>query len=150
MKNIKTSKGFMAIIDAVEKGYRPTQSGDVVSPRGKVLATRKVGGGRRYPAFSYTFEGKRIAIRVSSFICYFYNKPGYSKKGSVARHLNDNPNDNRPVNIAAGTRSENEADKKINKLRKIAVEMVAQDMEKRGHWIAVQEHPFLKGFAICV
>jgi hypothetical protein len=140
MENIKTSKSYMAIIDAVKKGYRPTPNGDIISPRGKVLATRKVGRDRVYSAFSFTFEGKRVAVKVSSFICYFYNKPGYSKKGTVARHLNDNPNDNRPENIAAGTRFDNEADKVRNR-----------NMKKRASWIIeIQKHPHLEGFAICV
>jgi hypothetical protein len=140
MKNVKTSKSYMAIIDAVEKGYRPTPSGAIISPRGKVLATRKIGKGRIYSAFSFTFEGKRVALKVSSFICYYYDKSGYSKKGSVARHLNDNPNDNRPVNIAAGTVAQNMADRIRNR-----------NMKKRASWIVeVQKHPLLEGFAVCV
>ncbi len=140
MKNIKTSKAIMAIISAVEKGYKPTRNGDIVSPQGKVLATRKVGKHRRYSAFSFTFEGKRVAIKVSSFICYYYNKSGYLQKGIVARHLNDNPDDNRPINIAAGTVAQNVADRMRNK-----------NMKKRASWIVeVQEHAHLKGFAVCI
>lgn len=79
---------------------------------GKVLAQRKSNRGYQL----VDVNGKTFTVHRLVLLSHI----GPAPDGSVARHLNDNPQDNRLVNLVWGTQSENEQDKIRNGSRKPA------------------------------
>jgi HNH endonuclease len=99
-----------AIRVAFRKGYRVTDEGSVVNAVGgnRKAQTRKtlrqvfnvgVGGGKRHPVYVHKLQA--------------YQKFGEAifEPGIVVRHLDGNPLNNRPENIAIGTISDNVMDR---------------------------------------
>ena len=70
----------------------------------------------------YKGDKTRERVLVHRLVCEAFNGPG--EDGQVARHLNDDPMDNRPENLAWGTQADN-----------------LQDMVRNGrHPMAVKTH----------
>lgn len=100
-------------------GYRVTAAGDVIAPSGRHLGTRLVSR-NGYAHFSFTVHktdrtkyGLPRVIRLPVHRLASYQLFGEKalEPGIEARHLNGNCLDNRLVNIAIGTRSDNMMDR---------------------------------------
>jgi len=104
-----------AIEFAYQKGYRVTESGDLIGLMGKPL-TVKLFGEQRYPTFSVAgFDGVSnkygvFGIPIHKYAAYcFYGEEAISAE--CVRHLNGNTLDFSKSNIALGTHQQNEYDK---------------------------------------
>jgi len=92
---------------AHEKGYRVTENGKLVNPKGKLL---KISLNSNYPQMGILFEGKVSTIYVHKLAAYcFYGEESFSAE--CVRHKNGNKLDLSKENILLGTYSENELDK---------------------------------------
>lgn len=94
--------------EVFRRGYRITESGELLSPKGEVLKGTKNTTG--YKRMSYKSKGKQIFVdfhRLQAFQKYG-NK--LFEEGIEVRHLNGNRLDNSFKNIALGTHSDNMMD----------------------------------------
>lgn len=92
-----------------EYGYKFSNMGRVIGPRGFVLKPRVVGpkGGTQYYAVVTKQRVKPIrSVRVNRVVCELFNGPPPSDQ-HVAMHINGNSFDNRAENLRWGTQSEN-------------------------------------------
>ena len=106
---------------AYTKGYRATESGDVISPLGCSLKLyrNRSNGYLRYTV--YTNETKKSGkVWVHRFVAYCKYGELLDEDGIEVRHLNGNQQDNTWDNIAIGTRSENMMDRPKSKRQRIA------------------------------
>lgn len=74
----------------------------------KLMSTNP--GALGYPQFSLVAPGTSGRVRRYLHDLVLTAFVGPRPEGAVARHLNDDPTDNRLVNLAWGTRSENQRD----------------------------------------
>lgn len=109
------SRRAKAIKLAFDKGYRVTEDGQVISPKGKQLSLFAPKSGRQYLRFTIYFEGGPICLDV-------HRLAGYQKFGDAifepdqqVRHLNGIGTDNRLVNLGIGTPSQNALDMSVEK-----------------------------------
>lgn len=106
---------WKAIEFAFKKGYRVTDSGDLIGLIGKPLSV-KLSGTQRYPTFSVAgFDGVGnkygvygIPIHKYAAYCFYGDE---AKSSECVRHLNGNTLDFSKENIALGTHQQNEYDK---------------------------------------
>lgn len=92
---------------AYEKGYRVLDSGNLLSPRGRVMALHKDSSG--YPWFRYEKDGESVAVH--RLVAYQkFGKDIYTP-GLEVRHKDNDPGNTKPSNILLGTKSQNEMDK---------------------------------------
>lgn len=100
----KNSQSDILLQDAFKKGYRVTQSGDVISPTGKTLKCSTQNG---YFRFSVRTKDNKVRhVMVHRFVAY--QKYGEIMfQSDCVRHLNGNQKDNSFNNIEIGTNSEN-------------------------------------------
>ncbi|MCK5600451.1 HNH endonuclease [Candidatus Pacearchaeota archaeon] len=110
------NKSNQYIIHAYELGYRVLPCGCVESPRGKRRKVRKSTSG--YPRFNVKLEGKAVQVEVHRLAAFQLFRHEVFAEGLVVRHLNDEKNDNRHVNLKLGTHSENLQDSYRNGIRK--------------------------------
>lgn len=97
-----------SLLDAHRKGYRVTDDGRVISPRGKERKL-SVKPNEGYPRFRHIKNGSPVMVhRLQAF-----QKFGYAMfaQGIEVRHLDGNSSNNRAENIAIGTKSDNAMDK---------------------------------------
>ena len=105
-----------AIVMAYAIGYYATESGEIISPRGKVLrgGTTKQGYLTFTPA-AYP-DGKRTCVLQHRFVAYCKFGPAVFANECV-RHANDTPTDNRWANLLLGTHKQNAQDMPPEKRR---------------------------------
>lgn len=103
----------LGIVEAFKRGYRISNSGEILNPKGTVLKGSFTGGGYRY--FSIRKVGKKIErgfLRVSVHRLLAFQK--FENKlfepNIVVRHLNSNKLDNSFDNIEIGSVSDNMLD----------------------------------------
>ena len=86
--------------------------GYMVSSEGRMakLMSTKPGRALVYPQFGLVAPGVKGRVRRYLHDLVLTAFVGPRPEGAVARHLNDDPTDNRLVNLAWGTRSENQHD----------------------------------------
>lgn len=110
-----------AIRTAFERGYRVDARGRVVSPFGQVRSCyvkRTSDSGYAHCTFNIRIGQKVYPVPFARLAAY--QKFGERALGSsmVVRHCNDRSLDNRPANLAIGTRSQNALD--VPKAKRIA------------------------------
>lgn len=95
---------------AYKRGFRITESGDVIGPRGSVLKKRV--NPNRYYTFAVRKPKQQKNYRIGYHRYQAFQKFGTEmyKDGIVVRHLNGDCLDNSADNIAIGTRSDNSMD----------------------------------------
>ncbi len=84
------------------------------APAGHILSARI--GGRGYLFVRLGVNGQRRKFQVHRLVCEAFNGPP-PFAGALCRHLNDDPLDNRPENLAWGTISQNVLDAIANNRR---------------------------------
>jgi len=104
---VAISKLRQRCIIAKLRGYTATQSGDVISPTGTVLACT---GGGKYNTFSINVKGDPLPVKVHQFVAYLKYGRRALGENVVVRHSNDNRRDNSFLNIRIGTQSNNMMD----------------------------------------
>lgn len=102
------SNNKKAIIHAHIKGYRVTELGEVISPKGNSLSLSVSTSG--YYRFSVKVQDKRVTVPVH--LLASFQKFGIKafRRGTVTRHLDSNPLNNSLINISIGTLSDNMMD----------------------------------------
>lgn len=101
------------------KGYRGTEDGRFINPRGKELKT-KAKSNHKYAQSQVWFQGVRYNYHFHRVVAYQLFGEKLFEDGMVVRHLNGNPLDNSWENLALGTNSENEQDKKPEDRTRVA------------------------------
>jgi len=96
------------IIYTFNKGYRVTDSGGVLSPKGKKLKPDLDSGG--YPRISIRYNNKPHTFRISRLMAYQKFGSKMFEEGMEVRHLNGLRGDTSINNIEIGTHSENMMD----------------------------------------
>lgn len=100
------TKQAKVLIEAHKKGYRISENGEIVSPSGRKLKGRVK---RYYLVFGIRFHGKVRYVPVHRMVAY--QKYGdLLFQAECVRHLDGNPLNNCPDNIAIGTQSDNMMD----------------------------------------
>ena len=101
---------------AYECGYRVTECGKVVNPRGKEL--KGTLNDRGYPMFHPTHRGTSIPVHKLAA----YQKFGSAmyKPGIQVRHKVNEPGNASPSNLLLGTQSQNEMDKSLETRVRVA------------------------------
>ena len=90
------------------ENYIVTDLGEVLScSRGRVRPLRPRMGGHRMSVALYNSDGRRD-FPVGHLVMEAFGSP--RPNGAVMRHLNDDPDDNRIVNLAWGTQADNMRD----------------------------------------
>lgn len=97
------------IKEAFLKGYHVNEEGEAISPYGKKLSCNISRYG--YKKFGIRdSNGERATIFVHRLIAYQKYGEDIFKQNIQVRHLDGNPSNNKPNNIALGTQSENMMD----------------------------------------
>lgn len=102
------SKATKNIIIAYEKGYRVTESGDVISPKGNILKAYR--GKKGYWVLGIRINKRIVNIFVHRFAAYQWFGSTILDTNLVVRHLDGDSTNNRKENLALGTLSENQMD----------------------------------------
>jgi hypothetical protein len=102
------SKSIENLLVAYKKGYRYV-NGDVVSSTGKVLSVHTPSKGRPYKRFTI-YNGGPVSIDVHRLSAYQKFGDQMLEDGIEVRHLDGDPLNNEPDNLAIGTASENAHD----------------------------------------
>lgn len=106
------TKVSQAIKIAASRGYKADQSGNVYGPSGERLSlTAPTDPARRYLTFSVKAFGRSVKVPAHRFIAFLKFGDSALFPKVHARHLNDNPTDNRWENIAIGSASDNMMDR---------------------------------------
>jgi len=106
---------------------------------GKIMKPEKPRKGARYPRVTLCDKGKRTRTRVHVLVLLAFAGP--RPEGFHARHLNDDPEDNRIENLRWGTASENVEDTRRN-----GIMIVGQDSPRaKLTEEEVREILFMKG-----
>jgi hypothetical protein len=87
-------------------GYRVTADGRLYGPSGRQIRWQHAPSGH----LVYTTGGRKLRIAHAVLTAWGHPRP----PGALARHLNDDPADNRLSNLAWGSYSDNMADSLIN------------------------------------
>lgn len=97
-----------AVIAAYNKGYRITDVGDIISPKGRILS--KCIDKKGYYRITIRIDGSIVSIPIHRLVAF--QKFGHDMFGDgiVVRHLNGLPTDNSVQNISIGSYSENAMD----------------------------------------
>jgi len=96
--------------EAFLKGYRTNDLGDVISPYNKKLSCNESSWGYR----KFTIRnhiGERVSIYAHRLTAYQKYGEAMFDEGIQVRHLDGNPSNNKPDNIALGTQSQNIMDR---------------------------------------
>jgi hypothetical protein len=98
------------VIEAYKKGYRVTESGEVISPKGKVLV--KLEDKKGYFRFGIKCEDVNYTVTINIHRLQAFQKYGMKlfRDGMEVRHKNGNKKDNSWENILIGTHSDNMMD----------------------------------------
>ena len=109
------------------KGYRITEDGVLLSPRGKPCGSPRKDG---YLVFRPCKNSPQIRVhRLQAFQKYGED---IFLPGIVVRHLDGNPSNNRADNIAIGTASDNRMDMDPRERHRTAV-MASRAAQKHDH-----------------
>ncbi len=102
------SQNNQALRSAFEKGYRVV-NGCIITPTGKTRVATISNDG--YSSFNFGLDGKKIGVKVHRLVAY--EKFGESAliTGVHVRHMDGNPSNNLPDNIAIGSAHENSMDR---------------------------------------
>lgn len=101
-----------SIIDAYNKGYRITDSGKILNPKGiEISGTLN----EKYKTFSFRFFDKSRSLKVHKLQAYQKYGNKIFETGIIVRHKNNNSYDNSKENILIGTYSENTLDIPLEK-----------------------------------
>ncbi len=129
--------------EAFMLGYRLTENGDgVISPSGKPLAVFSAKGG-----YLIVWFGPKIArknIRLHRFQAWLKYGDAIYQEGIVCRHLDGNPKNNAPDNIALGSASENMMDIAADVRHRTAFN-ASRHVLKHDH-VAIVEYYKINGF----
>lgn len=98
------------VVYAYEKGYRVTEAGVYVNPKGLPLLIT-IRSNHKYPQAQIRIEGKNHNYLIHRLAAYCFYGDQVFVEGIHVRHLNGNVLDVSRTNIALGSRSENERDK---------------------------------------
>ena len=96
------------ILYVASLGYTVNKEGVVYKPNGDKQVIHLNNGGYYY--FNKQIEGKQHKIKVHRLQAYCLYGESVFEDGICVRHLNGNSKDNRAVNIAIGTHSDNMMD----------------------------------------
>ena len=119
---IRNSRVGKALVDAVSKGYKISESGTLTNPKGKILTGNLDNGG--YRCISYLYEGRATKL-------YHHQLQAYTKFGDevfeneCTRHLDSDPENNRWGNILIGSSKENSADRTPETVKRVTESVVA-------------------------
>jgi len=100
------SKTNEILVLAFSKGYRVTEDGVTISPKGKLLKTDRLKHIPPYLALRY----KKTNILVHRLAAYQWFGEIIFRPDIQVRHLNGDSRDNRRVNLAVGSASDNAMD----------------------------------------
>ena len=104
------NKTQLGILTAVEKGYKATLKGEIISPNGKVLKLI----GKRYLTFGVRVPGinQPVKVPVHKFVAYMmYGVESFYPHIVVRHGDNNNTFNNSFENLTLGTQSDNMMDK---------------------------------------
>ncbi len=98
------SKARSGVRLAFAKGYRVTEEGEFISPRGKKLRTNVAKGGK-YPNSIVMHAGEKYGYLIHKLaaVCFW----GEETLGQVVRHLDGDTRNLAKSNLMPGTQSEN-------------------------------------------
>ncbi len=103
--NIKSLR-YTALMQAYWSGYRVTQSGSVISPRGRELKPQHNPNGYMY--FNISYNGKTVHVDIHRLqALQKFGWHALTRCGLEVRHLDQNKHNNHVNNIALGTHQQN-------------------------------------------
>jgi len=107
---MEKSKNKRMVQLAFDKGYRVTEDGQVLSPRGKF---RKLQDSNGYKRFNIGVGGTEHAYPVKVHVLTALQHFGDAifKEGVEVRHLDNNPSNNSRKNLTLGTAAQNSLDR---------------------------------------
>lgn len=109
---MKTSVQTLALKKAYRKGYHVTKSGVPLDKNGNIVKTSINKDGYKYFTFKFVRDGEEIYRQVHVHRLQAYGKYGdvFTKKNTLARHLNGDKLDNSYNNIFIGDAADNRED----------------------------------------
>lgn len=111
MLNKLLSKHDNTIVLAYSLGFRfDFETQEIIRPSGHRRKIDKVYGKQRYPFDGFTHEGESFSFKVHRFCAYLKYGDKLFEKGTLVRHLDDNPLNLAWDNIALGTPKDNSLD----------------------------------------
>jgi hypothetical protein len=130
-----TSESNKGVIHCHNQGYRVNDDGSVISSTGRKrkLTIRPSG----YAYFYISLKRKTHCIGVHRLIAFQKYGHAMFENGIEVRHLDGNPSNNTPDNIAIGTKSQNAMDKP----RQTRVRMALMASHKRfppERWVPIE------------
>lgn len=118
-------KSLEKTIKAYNLGYRIDKSGNVVSPYSGSIRKLQIASNGNYHKYVFGIRdaatGKRFVIDVHKLAAYQQFGSGVVGDSVVVRHLDGNSLNNAPLNIAIGSRSDNELDKPAAVRKRVAI-----------------------------
>lgn len=123
------SKLNKIVAKAYEKGYRVKSDGSVQGLTKDTLCLKVSKRQFKYYNFSACIEGNRENIGVHKLAAYQKYKEALFEKDIEVRHLDNDSLNNKPSNIAIGTKSDNAQDK-LPEVRKSAAIKASNNIRK--------------------
>jgi len=108
---LRNSTMFQMTVLAYIKGYRVTEDGEVSSPSRPGNRKLQIHNGRKSFTVKAPGSASRYPIQVHQLAAIQYFGVDAVRAAPHIRHLNGDPGDNSPGNIALGTQSDNEMDR---------------------------------------
>lgn len=123
-----------AIVLAHQQGYRVNDDGTVTSFTGKKrkLCRRPTG----YDYFYLRVNGKTGCVAVHRLMAFQKYGDALFESGIEVRHLDGNPSNNSPDNIAIGTKSQNMMDRPIHVRKRLSLIAIHKRWPQE-RWIAI-------------
>jgi ATP-dependent Clp protease protease subunit len=111
MKQIPNKPGYY--VDEIGRVFSRRRSGKgsnkLGTPRQLKVGLRGGEDGKTYEGFTARINGRSVNVSVHRAVCETYHGP-LPFEGAVVRHLDGNPRNNRPENLAWGSQKQNVAD----------------------------------------
>lgn len=132
-----------AILKAYSKGYRATECGKIISPKGLERKLRVTRDG--YRSFTISINGGSIGITVHRFIAFHKYGTRIFSKNIHVRHLDNDPSNNSFDNIEIGSASDNMMDKP-KEVRLSSAIFASSHIKKHNHEEIIRYHNLVKSY----
>lgn len=138
------SKRNQALAKAYQAGYRVNDEGTVTTPSGTVIEGHKKPSG--YVGISVKCNGFQAEVAIHRLYAYQIHGEAIFDKAVQVRHLDGNPSNNKPSNIAIGSISDNEMDKPES-VRKRSATLASHTHHDQSRWIPVDHDRYHLGMS---
>jgi hypothetical protein len=105
------------VIHAHHRGYRVSDDGKIINPKGVQINGTRADASNNYQTFGFRIEGKRVICHTHKLQAYQQYGLDAFAKGIQVRHLDGNRYNNSKENIKIGTPHENYMDRSAEERR---------------------------------